>query len=385
MIADHLNEAIYDLSHSPIREFSNLAKNTEGCIALTLGEPDFDTPENITAKVGTAFQNHETHYIPNNGMPELLKEIETFENTQNGMHYKAGQIITTAGATEGLFLSLFSILNPEDEVIVPTPAFLLYEQIIKVCRGKFIPLDTSKNHFQIDEEELKKCITTHTKAIILNTPNNPTGCILNEISLRTVYNCVKGKDIFIICDDVYRQLSYEGKAHSFTEYEDLAAQTILVQSFSKPYAMTGWRMGYMVVPEEIKPRIELVHQYMITSTPAPFQRACIEALHTDPELFLIQYRKRRTMVLQEFDRLKLLYVRPEGAFYVFPDISKYRLSSLDFCTRMINEVKLAATPGFCFGDDACIRFSYCCSEETIQEGMKRLAQFLAILKKEGRG
>jgi len=385
MIANHLNKAIYDLNRSPIRDFSNLARNTEGCIALTLGEPDFDTPMNITAKVTTAFQNHETHYIPNNGIPELLKEIKIFENTQNGMHYKTGQIITTAGATEGLFLSLFSILNPEDEVIVPTPAFLLYEQIIKVCRGKFIPLDTSKNHFQIDEKELKKCITTHTKAIILNTPNNPTGCILNKTSLENVYHCVRGKDIFIICDDVYRQLCYEGKAHSFTEYEDLAIQTILVQSFSKPYAMTGWRMGYLVVPEEIKPRIELVHQYMITSTPAPFQRACIGALHTDPELFLIQYRKRRTMVLQELDRLKLPYVRPEGAFYVFPDISKYRLSSLDFCTRMINEAKLAATPGFCFGDDACIRLSYCCSEDIIQEGMKRLEQFLAILKKEGRG
>ena len=131
MSSNHLNEAVYDVTRSPIREFSNLASNTEGCIALTLGEPDFDTPENITSEVNTAFQNHETHYIPNNGMLDLLKEIAQYENTQNGMHYKADQIITTAGATEGLFLSLFTILNPEDEVIVPTPAFLLYEQIIK--------------------------------------------------------------------------------------------------------------------------------------------------------------------------------------------------------------------------------------------------------------
>ena len=385
MSSNHLNEAVYDVTRSPIREFSNLARNTEGCIALTLGEPDFDTPENITSEVNTAFQNHETHYIPNNGMLDLLKEIAQYENTQNGMHYKADQIITTAGATEGLFLSLFTILNPEDEVIVPTPAFLLYEQIIKLCRGKFVPLNTSNNHFQIDEKELKKCITSHTKAIILNSPNNPTGCILDEISMKAVYDCVKGKEIFVICDDVYRQLSYEGKVHSFTEQEDLSAQTILVQSFSKPYAMTGWRMGYVVAPEEIKPRMELVHQYMITSTPAPFQRACIEALHTDPTPFIKKYQKRRTLILTELDRLGLSYVKPEGAFYVFPNISKYGLSSSDFCTRMIKEVKLAATPGFCFGDDACIRLSYCCSEETIQEGMKRLGEFLAILKEEGRG
>ncbi len=385
MISDCLNEAVYSVSKSPIREFSNLAKNTEGCIALTLGEPDFDTPENITEAVDTAFQNHETHYIPNNGMPDLLKEISSYENTHNGMHYTADQIITTSGATEGLFISLFSLLNPEDEVIVPTPAFLLYEQIIKLCRGKFVPLNTSKNHFQIDEAELQKCITPHTKAIILNTPNNPTGCILSEESLQAVYHCVKGKDIFVICDDVYRQLSYEGKVHSFTEFEDAASQTILVQSFSKPYAMTGWRMGYMAVPAEIKPRMALVHQYMITSTPAPFQRACMEALHTDPAPFLAQYQKRRTLILKDLDELGLSYVRPEGAFYVFPNISKYGLSSADFCTRMIKEVKLAATSGFCFGDDACIRLSYCCSEENIQEGMKRLKEFLKILKEEGRG
>lgn len=385
MISDCMNEAVYSLERSPIREFSNLARRTEGCIALTLGEPDFATPQNITAKVDEAFEHHEMHYIPNNGMSDLLEEIAVYENTHNGMHYKAEQIITTAGATEGLFLTLFSLLNPGDEVIVPTPAFLLYEQIIKACRGTFVALNTSDQQFQIDAESLNACITPKTKAIILNTPNNPTGCVLNQKSLDTVHDAVKGKDIFVICDDVYRQLSYEGPAHSFTEYDDLSSQIILIQSFSKPYAMTGWRMGYLAAPFEVKSRMELVHQYMITSTPAPFQRACIEALHTDPRPFLEQYRKRREILLHGLDTIGLPYTRPEGAFYVFPHVSKFGLSSADFCTRMIQEVKLAATPGFCFGDDACIRFSYCCSEEHLKEGIERLSHFVQILKEEGRG
>lgn len=377
-----LNEAVYTAARSPIREFSNLAKETEGCIALTLGEPDFDTPENISAQVSCAFEDHETHYIRNNGAPQLLQAIADFENIHNAMHYKADQIIVTAGATEALFVSLFSLLNPGDEVIVPTPAFLLYEQIIRLCRGTYVPMNTSQNHFQIDPVQLKKQITPKTKAIILNTPNNPTGCILNDASLQAVHEAIKGTNIFVICDDVYRQLSYEKEVHSFTEYEDVSAQTILVQSFSKPYAMTGWRMGYLVVPEEIMPQAELVHQYMVTSTPAPFQRACIEALQTDPAPFIAEYKKRRDILLKGLQEIGLPFETPEGAFYVFPQISQYGLSSAAFCIRMIKEVKLAATPGFCFGEDACIRLSYCCSTEVLQEGIHRLKKFIQQLEEE---
>ena len=196
---------------------------------------------------------------------------------------------------------------------------------------------------------------------------------------------MKGKEIFVLCDDVYRQLSYESPVISFTEYEDLAEQIILIQSFSKPYAMTGWRMGYAVLPKKVKERAELVHQYMITSTPAPFQRACVEALHTDPTPFLKEYQKRREIILHGLSEIGMTYIKPQGAFYVFPSIEKYGLTSAEFCTRMIKEVKLAAVPGFCFGDDCCIRLSYCCSEENIREGLKRLQEFINILKEEGRG
>lgn len=380
-----LNQAVYQAGRSAIREYANLARETEGCISLTLGEPDFDTPANITEKVNEAFEHHETHYIKNNGTQQLLQEIADFENKQNGMHYSADQVIVTAGATEGIFLTLFSLLNPGDEVIVPMPAFGLYEQIIHLCRGTVVPLYTSEDDFQINPEKLNALITSKTKAVILNSPNNPTGCILNRSSMDAVHDAVNGKEIFVLCDDVYRQLSYESPVISFTEYEDLAEQIILIQSFSKPYAMTGWRMGYAVLPKEVKERAELVHQYMITSTPAPFQRACVEALHTDPSPFLKEYQKRREIILHGLSEIGMTYIKPQGAFYVFPSIEKYGLTSAEFCTRMIKEVKLAAVPGFCFDDDRCIRLSYCCSEENIREGLKRLQEFINILKEEGRG
>ena len=380
-----LNQAVYQAGRSAIREYANLARETEGCISLTLGEPDFDTPANITDRVNEVFEHHETHYIKNNGTQQLLQEIADFENKQNGMHYSADQVVVTAGATEGIFFTLFTLLNPGDEVIVPMPAFGLYEQIIHLCRGTVVPLYTSEDDFQINPEKLNALITSKTKAVILNSPNNPTGCILNRSSMDAVHDAVKGKEIFVLCDDVYRQLSYESPVISFTEYEDLAEQIILIQSFSKPYAMTGWRMGYAVLPKKVKERAELVHQYMITSTPAPFQRACVEALHTDPTPFLKEYQKRREIILHGLSEIGMTYIKPQGAFYVFPSIEKYGLTSAEFCTRMIKEVKLAAVPGFCFGDDCCIRLSYCCSEENIREGLKRLQEFINILKEEGRG
>jgi len=205
MMQCSLNQAVYQAGRSAIREYANLARETEGCISLTLGEPDFDTPVNITEKVNKAFEHHETHYIKNNGTQQLLQEIADFENKQNGMHCSVDQIIVTAGATEGIFLTLFTLMNPGDEVIVPMPAFGLYEQIVHLCRGTVVPLYTSEDDFQINPEKLNALITPKTKAVILNSPNNPTGCILNRSSMDAVHDAVKRKEIFVLCDDVYRQ------------------------------------------------------------------------------------------------------------------------------------------------------------------------------------
>ena len=377
---EYLNQAVYTAKRSMIREFSKLAKETPGCIALTLGEPDFNTPESISDEVDTAIANHETHYIPNNGSAELLQAIADFEREKNGMDYTPDEIIVTAGATEGLFTALFGILNPGDEVIIPKPAFVLYEEIVNLCRGKVIDLDTEEDGFQIRKEKLEALITDKTKAIILNSPNNPTGCILDEESLEAVHEAIKDRNIFVITDDVYRQLCYEGTCSSFTKYRDQREKIILIQSFSKPYAMTGWRLGYMAMDQSIKERLELIHQYMIVSSPSLFQRAGIEALKYDPKPFLETYRKRREYVLRRLDEMGMEYTVPEGAFYVFPSIQKYGLSSSDFCMRMIKEEKLSVTPGAAFGSDDHIRISYCCSDEQLQEGMDRLERFIHKLQ-----
>ena len=376
---DALNSAIYGARRSAIREYSRLAAETPGCVALTLGEPDFDTPQPVEAAVDEAFAHHETHYIPNNGSPALREAIADFERTQNGMDYTADEVIVTIGATEALFVALFGILNPGDEVIVPTPAFVLYEEIIGLCRGRFVPLDTRKDAFQIDPDRLRAAITPRTKAIVLNSPNNPTGCIYTPQSLAAVREAVAGRDIFVICDDVYRQLIYTEQYHSFAEFRDLRKQILVVQSFSKPYAMTGWRMGYLLADAAVKERLELLHQFMVVSAPTPFQRPCIEALRQSVEPMRSVYRKRRALVLARLEAMGLDMTEPLGAFYVFPSIEKFGLPSAEFCRRMIREAGLAATPGDCFGADGYIRLTYCYGDEALQTGLDRLEQFISTL------
>lgn len=378
-LSKSLNTALYGAKSSAIRVFSALAAATPGCIALTLGEPDFDTPAPIVEKVEEAFQNHETHYIANNGSMELREAISRYEREKNGLNYGSDEIIITAGATEALFTALFGILNPGDEVIIPSPYFVLYEEIIRLCRGVTIPLDTSENDFQIDSAALQAKITPRTKAILINSPNNPTGCMLNRKSLEIIRDAVKDSNIFVITDDVYRQLVYEGEYHSFAEFQEVRDNILVVQSFSKPYAMTGWRMGYLMADKKVMERLAFVHQYAVTSTPAPFQRACIAALDYDPAPMREVFRRRREYVVDRLQKMGLELTVPEGAFYVFPSIKKLGLDSSTFCTRMVKEAGVAVTPGLCFGAEGYIRITYSYSDDTLKEGLDRLERFLSTL------
>lgn len=377
---DHLNSAVYGIQHSAIREYSALAAKTPGCVALTLGEPDFDTPSVVIEQACQSLHHSETHYIPNSGNRELLEKISAFEKQHNGLDYSADEIIVTAGATEGLFITLFGILNPGDEVIIPTPAFGLYEQIVRLCRGIPVFLDTSDDHFQISKMKLRALINDRTKAIIINTPNNPTGCIYDGESLQAICNAITGKNIFAVCDDVYRQLIYTQDYHSFTEMTQLKDQIIVVQSYSKPYAMTGWRMGYVMMPYAIKERVELIHQYTVVSTPAPFQKACMEALDCDVTEMKDTYAKRRAYVMKRLQDMGLSFVTPLGGFYVFPSIEKYGMSSDQFCRRLIEEGGLALTPGSCFGCEGYVRLTYCYNDGQLKEGLDRLERFIGKLE-----
>ncbi len=375
---EHLNPAVFQLQRSSIREYSNLAAATPDCIRLTLGEPEFDTPAPITDALFQAVKAKETHYIANNGAFTLRERIAQFETEQNGFAVSAKDVIVTAGATEGLMIAFTGIIAPGDEVIIPTPAFVLYEQLVRLCGGIPVPLDTTGDDFQI--RHIQDALTPRTKAIVLNTPHNPTGTILDEESLRQVHDAVAGKPIFVICDDVYRQLVYTDTYHSFTEYDDIRKQIILIQSYSKPYAMTGWRLGYLIAHPDILERLELIHQYSVTSTPSLFQRAGMAALEVDPTPFVQSYRKRRDYVLERLQKMGLPLTTPLGAFYAFPRIAHLTHDSGAFCKELITRGGVALTPGACFGAEGYVRLSYCCSEKELKIGLDRLEQFIQNYK-----
>ncbi len=379
-VKDHMNRNVYSLRKSAIREFSRLASEVPECVRLTLGEPDFVTPDNIRAAAVSSTLAGDTHYIENNGSRELREKIASFEREQNRLEYSPDEIIVTAGATEALFVSLLGVLDPGDEVIIPQPAFVLYEQIVLLAGGRPVPMDTTAQGFQIRPEILEAAVTDRTKAVILNSPNNPTGCVYDEESLQAVHNAAAGRDIFVICDDVYRQLYYGEEYHSFAEMSDLREQIIVIQSFSKPYAMTGWRVGYLMADMPVAERLQLIHQFDVVSVPSMFQSACIEALDTDPAPMREEYRRRRDYVTGRLEIMGLKTVMPEGAFYVFPEISSLGAGSGELARRLIRKARVAVTPGFAFGSDEHIRISYCCSMEDLKEGLDRIESFIMTVR-----
>lgn len=372
-----LNRNLDTLQRSGIRRFTNMAREVPDCVMLTIGEPDFATPEPIKTAAWAALQENQTHYAPNQGVEPLRKAVAAYE-TERGMACEASQVLITVGATGALFTALLGILNPGEEVIIPTPAFSLYETITTIAGGKAVPLDLAKDGFQIRLESLNALITDKTKAIILNSPNNPTGAVLSSESLAAVKSAVMGKPIYIICDNVYNQLSY-GDCPDLSLDETLRDQVLLCQSFSKPYAMTGWRVGYLVGPQLVMDRLLLLHAAEVAAVPTFVQTACVEALNTDVSPMRQEYRARRDYVIQRLEGMGMRFPKPEGAFYIFVDISGFGLPSELFCERMIREAAVAAVPGSCFGAEGFIRLSYCCSQADLERGMKRFEDFLKRL------
>ncbi len=371
-----LNSNLSLLQRSGIRQFTNLARTVEDCVLLTLGEPDFDTPEAITESAVAALQAGRTHYAPNQGVEALRRAIAKAE-TARGMTCTEEQVLITAGATGALFTALLGILNPGDEVIVPTPAFPLYESIITMAGAKTVALDLSANGWSITDDTLSALITPKTKAIVLNSPHNPTGTVLGENALQAVKNAVLGKSIFVICDNVYESLC--AGCPDLSTDKDLRDQILLCQSFSKRCAMTGWRVGYLVGPKEVMERLLLLHAAQIACIPTFTQDACITALETDTSEMAATYARRRAYACARLTEMGLEYPRPEGAFYIFPDISRYGMDDSEFCRRLITKARVAAVPGSCFGAPGHIRISFCCSDERLQAGLNRLETFIRSL------
>ena len=372
-----INENLLKLKRSGIRLYTNLARTVDDCVMLTIGEPDFDTPQSIKDAAAAAIAANQTHYAPNQGTEALRKAVASYEN-RRGLKCDEKEVLITVGACEALYTALFGILNPGEEVIVPTPAFPLYETIATTAGAKVVELDLKKTNFQITKEALESVITPKTKAIVLNSPNNPSGAVYSAESLAAVKAAVLGKPIYVICDNVYQQLSTE-KLPDLSLDEALKAQILLCQSFSKPHAMTGWRGGYLIGRGEVVSKPLLLHAGMVTAIPTFLQTACITALETDTTPMAEIYARRRDYVCCRLKDMGLSFPEPKGAFYVFPDITKFGMESGEFCTRLIKEAKVATVPGSCFGAEGHIRISYCCSDENLRKGMDRLESFIRSL------
>ena len=373
-----LNQNLTPLKRSAIRVYTNLARETPDCAMLTIGEPDFDTPEVIKAAAMAALNANQTPYAPTQGTPALRKAVADFE-TARGTAPAPDQVLIPIGACHALFTAMLGILNPGEEVIVPTPGFGLYETIATIAGAKTVHLDVTKTGFQITKDALDAAITPKTKAIIINSPCNPTGVVFSAESLANVKAAVLGKPIFVISDNVYSQLNYRGECPDLSLDPALKDQLILCQSFSKPYAMTGWRVGYLTCPDYVMDRLLLLSAAEITAVPTFLQDAAVTALQTDPTPMREVYAKRRDYVCSRLRDMGLDFPEPEGAFYVFVNIAGFGMDSAAFCTRMIREGKVAAVPGFCFGADDYIRLSYCYSDEELKKGLDRMADFIKSL------
>lgn len=373
------NDALDNVKRSGIRQFTEMVRSVPGAVQLTIGEPDLDTPQAVRAAAKAALDAGDTHYPPNNGRKEVLEAISKFEAEKSGLSYGPDEIVLTIGATEGLFVSLFAVLNPGDEVIIPTPAFSLYESIARLCRAVPVYLPTEKNAFQIDPAGLAAAITPKTKAVVLTSPNNPTGCIYTKETLDAIHQVLRDKPVFVICDEVYRQLAYVDDFKSFSGYSDMRDRIIVVQSYSKPYAMTGWRLGYVMAGRPIHDKLQVAHQYAVVSAPAFVQDACIEALKYDTAADVALFRRRRDYVYGRLTEMGLAVQKPEGAFYMFISIEKYGMDSLTFCTRMVKEGKVGLTPGVYFGCEGYMRLSYCYADQDLKEGLDRIEAFLQTL------
>ena len=374
-----LNKRLLEVSEILMRKFNQMAVAMQAKHILTLGEPDFDTPDEIKASGIRAIEDGKTSYGTSYGNVDFREAIKAFEARVNKVDYALEEIMVTAGSTEGLTAALLAMLNPEDEVINLTPAYPLYKNVVTLAGAKIVPIDVSKNNFQLSAQMLEAAITPKTKVIILTSPNNPTGTVLSDESLEVVYQAVKKYQFFVISDEVYNQIVYDDRRLGFSKYQDIRDYIIVCQSLSKPYAMTGWRLGYMLAPLWFMKEVMKIHQYMVIAANTFIQDAGITALNYDVSPMVKSYQERRDYVTDRLRKMGFEFPNPDGAFYIFMSIKKYGLTSWDFCERLVRTESVALVPGICFDADDHIRLSYCVSMETLAHGLDGLERFIKAL------
>lgn len=388
-----LNSKIVSVKPSGIRKFFDIAAEMDNVISLSVGEPDFKTPWHVREEGISSLQLGKTWYTPNRGLSILRDEITKYIDRRFGIKYEPlSQVLVTVGGSEAIDVAIRCLAGPGDEVIIPQPSFVCYEPLTEMAGATPVLMDTKvENEFRIVPEDLEKAITDKTKLLILPYPNNPTGGIMEKKDLEAIAEVIKKRDLMVLSDEIYAELTYTKEKHtSIASIDGMYERTIVVNGFSKTYAMTGWRLGYALGPKEIISQMTKLHQFCIMSAPTTAQYAAIEALrHGDDDIESMkdEYEMRKHFIVGSFDKLGLDCFEPKGAFYCFPCIKSTGLSSEEFCTRLIKEKHVAVVPGNAFGEcgEGFIRVSYCNSLKNIAEAMRRIEEFLVELKDGNKG
>ncbi|MCR5123457.1 MAG: aminotransferase class I/II-fold pyridoxal phosphate-dependent enzyme [Ruminococcus sp.] len=384
-----LNPKVVEMKPSGIRRFFDMAAQMQGVISLGVGEPDFKTPWAIRQTGIETLRKGRTCYTANAGLRELRQEIAGYLRGAVKTDYDPDhEILVSVGGSEAIDLAVRACVAPGDEVLVVEPSFVCYSPIVSMMGGIPVPIETKvEDEFRLTAEQLRNAITPKTKMLILPFPNNPTGAIMRREDLEAIAEVIRETNIFVLSDEIYSELTYSGKHVSIVEMEGMRERTILINGFSKSFAMTGWRMGFAAAPEGIMKHILKLHQYCIMSAPTTSQYAAITALRdcmNDTVKMKNEYNIRRRLVVDGFNRLGLTCFEPQGAFYVFPCIRSTGLSSEEFCEKLINTMKVAVVPGNAFGasGEGFIRVSYAYSVAHLKEALKRIGEFLKVLEQE---
>lgn len=383
-----ISKTVVSLKKSGIRKFFDIVSEMKDVISLGVGEPDFDTPWHIREEGIYALEKGKTFYTSNAGLKELRVEIDNYlKRTQNISYNPDTEIIVTVGGSEAIDIGLRAMVNAGDEVIIPQPSYVSYEPCAILAGAKPVIIDLkAENEFRLTADELKNAITDKTKNLILPFPNNPTGAIMERKDLEEIAKVCIENDIYVISDEIYGELSYKEKHVSIASIAGMKERTILINGFSKAYAMTGWRLGYACGPKEIIEQMVKIHQYAIMCAPTTSQYSAVEALKKgddDVKLMRESYNQRRRFLMNAFKEIGLECFEPYGAFYVFPSIKEFGMTSEEFAMKFLEEEHVAVVPGTAFGDsgEGFLRISYAYSIENLKRAMERLKRFVEKLRK----
>ena len=384
-----LADKIVDIKPSGIRKFFDIVNEMEDAISLGVGEPDFDTPWHIRDEGIYSLEKGRTFYTSNAGLKELRTEITRYIKRTQGVSYDPmKEVLVTVGGSEAIDLALRAMINPGEEVLIPQPSYVSYEPCAILADAVPVIIELKEeNEFRLTAQELRDAITDKTKILILPFPNNPTGAIMDQKDLEEIAEIIREKDLFVISDEIYAELSYKGKHVSIVSIPGMQERTVLINGFSKAYAMTGWRLGYACAPAVIMEQMVKIHQFAIMCAPTTSQYAAVEALRNGDEdvaMMRESYNQRRRFLMNAFKEMGLQCFEPYGAFYVFPCIKEFGMTSEEFAERLLREEKVAVVPGTAFGNcgEGFLRISYAYSLENLKTAMDKIGHFISRLREE---